>query len=124
MLARLLDQERATVEKIAEAIRQRNPRYVVLAARGSSDNAARYSQYLFGTLNALPAALATPSIFTLYEQAPRLDDALVIAISQSGQSPDIVAVVAEGKKQGAMTVALAASTPGSALSRSTPSRIS
>ena len=116
VLARLLDQERAAVEKIAEAIRQRNPRYVVLAARGSSDNAARYSQYLFGTLNSLPAALATPSIFTLYEQAPRLDDALVIAISQSGQSPDIVAVVAEGKRQGALTIALT-NAPDSPLAR-------
>jgi glucosamine--fructose-6-phosphate aminotransferase (isomerizing) len=106
VLAQLLDQERPVVEKIAEAIRQRNPRYVVLAARGSSDNAARYSQYLFGTINALPAALATPSIFTLYEQAPRLNDALVVAISQSGQSPDIVSVIAEGRRQGALTIAL------------------
>ncbi len=106
VLARLLIEERANIEKIAEAIRQRNPRYVVLAARGSSDNAARYSQYLFGTINALPTALATPSVFTLYEQAPRLADALVIAISQSGQSPDIISVVAEGRRQGALTVAL------------------
>ncbi len=105
-LAELLDQERAAVEQIAEAIRARNPRYVMLAARGSSDNAARYSQYLFGTLNALPAALATPSIFTLYQKPPRLNDALIVAISQSGQSPDIVSVVAEGRKQGALTVAL------------------
>ncbi len=106
VLARLLSEERAAVERIAEAIRRKNPRYVMLAARGSSDNAARYSQYLFGTINELPAALATPSIFTLYEKAPRLQDALVIAISQSGQSPDIVAVVAEGRRQGALTVAL------------------
>ncbi len=105
-LSRLLNEERAVVEAIAEAIRQRQPHYVVLAARGSSDNAARYSQYLFGTINALPAALATPSIFTLYDQAPRLDDALVVAISQSGQSPDIVAVIAEARRQGALTVAL------------------
>ncbi|MEO8391888.1 MAG: SIS domain-containing protein [Chloroflexota bacterium] len=106
VLARLLKEERTAVEKIAEAIRQRNPHYVVLAARGSSDNAAHYSQYLFGTINTLSAALATPSIFTLYEQAPRLDDALVIAISQSGQSPDIISVIAEGRRQGALTVAL------------------
>ena len=116
VLSRLLNEERAVIEKIAEAIRQRSPRYVVLAARGSSDNAARYSQYLFGTLNALPAALATPSIFTLYEQAPRLDDALVVAISQSGQSPDIVSVVAEGKRQGALTIALS-NAPDSPLAR-------
>ncbi len=105
-LARLLDQERAAVERIAQAIRARPPRYLVLAARGSSDNAARYSQYLFGTSNALTAALAAPSLFTLYQKPPRLDDSLVIAISQSGQSPDIVSVVAEGRRQGVLTVAI------------------
>ncbi len=106
VLANLLQQERANVERIAQAIRDRQPRYLVLAARGSSDNAARYSQYLFGTVNHLTAALATPSLFTLYQQPPRMDDALVIAISQSGQSPDIVSVVAEGKRQGVLTIAI------------------
>lgn len=115
-LARLLEQERATVERIAQVIRERQPRYVVLAGRGTSDNAARYSQYLFGTFNKLTAALATPSIFTLYQQTPRLDDSLVIAISQSGQSPDIVSVVAEGRRQGALTVALT-NAPDSPLAR-------
>jgi glucosamine--fructose-6-phosphate aminotransferase (isomerizing) len=106
VLAHLLEEERDTVERIARTIRERRPRYVVLAGRGTSDNAARYSQYLFGTFNGLTAALATPSIFTLYRSAPRLDDTLVIAISQSGQSPDIVAVVAAGRQQGALTIAL------------------
>ncbi len=105
-LNRLLNEERANITLIAQQIRERQPRYVVLAARGSSDNAARYSQYLFGTRNHLSAALATPSIFTLYQQPPDLKDALVVAISQSGQSPDIVSVIAEGRRQGALTVAL------------------
>ena len=118
ILAHLLDAERAVVERIVQAIRERQPRYVVLAARGSSDNAARYSQYLFGTVNSLTAALATPSLFTLYQQPPRLNDALVIAISQSGQSPDIVSVVAEGKRQGALTVAIT-NAPDSPLAQAT-----
>ncbi len=105
-LAQLLQEERATVEAIARAIREHDPSYVILAARGTSDNAARYSQYLFGTINNLSAALATPSIFTIYKQPPRMKEALVIAISQSGQSPDIVSVVEEGRRQGALTVAL------------------
>src|ERR1700761_935280 len=58
VLGHLLQQERANVERIAQAIRDRQPRYLILAARGSSDNAARYSQYLFGTVNHLTAALA------------------------------------------------------------------
>ncbi len=106
VLRRLLSEERANIEQVAAVIRQRNPRYIMLAARGSSDNAARYGQYLFGATNELPVALATPSLYTLYHQPPRMTDSLVIAISQSGQSPDIVAVVDEGRRQGALTIAI------------------
>ena len=81
-------------------------RFAVLAARGSSDNAARYGQYVLGIRNRLVAALATPSLFTQYQAAPSLAEALVIGISQSGQSPDIVAVVREGRRQGAVTLAI------------------
>ena len=78
----------------------------MLAARGSSDNAARYGQYLLGIENGLLAALATPSLFTHYGARPALADALVIGISQSGQSPDIVEVLREGRRQGALTLAM------------------
>lgn len=106
VLERLLTNERTRIEQIAAAVRDFDPRFVVLVARGSSDNAARYGQYVFGVVNSLPVALATPSLFTLYSDPPRLRDALVIAISQSGQSPDIVSVVAEGKRQGALTIGI------------------
>jgi glucosamine--fructose-6-phosphate aminotransferase (isomerizing) len=105
-LQRLLDGESANIQKVAAAIRKRAPRFVVIAARGTSDNAARYGQYLFGAHNRLTVALATPSLFTLYQSPPRLKDALVLAVSQSGQSPDICAVVEEGCRQGALTVAV------------------
>src|SRR5690606_13245689 len=105
-LNRLICEERSTIMRVAEAIRHYNPRFIMMAARGSSDNAARYGQYVFGTLNRMPVALATPSLYTLYQTPPRMNDALVIAISQSGQSPDIVAVVEEGRRQGALTVAI------------------
>jgi glucosamine--fructose-6-phosphate aminotransferase (isomerizing) len=106
VLYRLLTEGRAAVEAAADAIRAANPRFVVLAARGTSDNAARYSQYLFSTINGLQAALATPSTFTIYQKPPSLQDSLVLAISQSGQSPDIVTVVEEGRRQGALTIAV------------------
>lgn len=115
VLGRLLE-EWGTAERLAGAIRERGPRFAVLAARGSSDNAARYGQYLLGAVNGLPVALATPSLFTLYRRPPRLSDALVVAISQSGQSPDIVAVVEEGRRQGAMTLAIT-NDPDSPLAR-------
>jgi len=105
-LQRLLEAQDVNITKVAAAIHKRPPRFVMLAARGTSDNAARYGQYLFGAHNRLPVALATPSLFTLYQSPPQLTEALVLGISQSGQSPDICAVVGEGRRQGALTVAL------------------
>jgi glucosamine--fructose-6-phosphate aminotransferase (isomerizing) len=103
---RQLDQEQENIARIAAAIGERHPRYLVIAARGTSDNAARYAKYLLGAYNELPVALATPSLFTKYERPPRMEDALVLGISQSGASPDIVSVLAEGSRQGALTVAI------------------
>ena len=104
-LRRLLAQ-RGEVQRIAQHLRRRDYRFVMIAARGTSDNAARYGQYLFGVLNRLPVALAAPSLFSLYQSPPKLEDALVIGISQSGQSPDIVGVLEEARSQGAATVAI------------------
>jgi glucosamine--fructose-6-phosphate aminotransferase (isomerizing) len=114
VMRRLLADERANVEQAAAAVRARAPRFVLFAARGTSDNAARYGQYLFGAAHGLPAGLATPSLFTLYGRPPRLEESLVLGISQSGQSPDIVAVLEEGRRQGALTVAIT-NDPDSAL---------
>lgn len=105
-LARLLGAGRGTVEVIADKLRARGVRFGVLAARGSSDNAARYGQYLLGIRNRLVVALATPSLFTHYQAAPSLEGALVIGISQSGQSPDIVEVLREARRQQAATLAI------------------
>lgn len=80
--------------------------HVVLAARGSSDNAARYAQYLFAVRNGLHTSLATPSVITRHGARPELTGALVIAISQSGASPDIAAVLAAASTQGAPTLAI------------------
>lgn len=98
--------QRGLVETIAVEIRRREVQYVFLAARGTSDNAGRYANYLWGSQNRLPVALATPSLFTLYRQPPRLQNALVVGISQSGQSPDIVSVLEEGRRQGNLTLAV------------------
>jgi glucosamine--fructose-6-phosphate aminotransferase (isomerizing) len=106
VLRRLVENERETIERVASTIHERAPCYVVIAARGTSDNAARYGKYLFGAVNGLPVALATPSLFTLYKSPPNLERALVIGISQSGASPDIVSVVEEGRRQGALTLAI------------------
>ena len=106
VLRRLLALESAHIEKIAGQVRKRRPAYIFIAARGTSDNAARYAQYLFGARNRLAVALAAPSLFTLYSAPPRLEGALVIGISQSGASPDLVAVVEQARQQGCATLAI------------------
>jgi glutamine---fructose-6-phosphate transaminase (isomerizing) len=106
VIARLLERERPALRALAGELRRRRPRYAVVAARGSSDNAARYAQHVLGRMLRLPVVLATPSLHTLYNAPPRFIDAIVIGISQSGASPDVVSVVAEGARQGAMTVAI------------------
>ena len=105
-LATLLHGQRQSVVEIANAIRGRDIQYAFLAARGTSDNAGRYANYLWGAHNGIPIALATPSLFTYYQRPPRLRGALVIGVSQSGQSPDIVSVIEEGRKQGNLTLAI------------------
>lgn len=114
VIRRLIELEADRVASMGRSLANQDVRYVVIAARGTSDNAARYGQYLFGAQNHLTAALATPSLYSVYKRPPRLDGALVIGISQSGQSPDIVSVLGEARRQGAVTVAIT-NDPGSPL---------
>src|ERR671928_327962 len=105
-LARLIKRQAATARAVAALLARDDVRYVLIASRGSSSNAARYAQYLLGRAHRVPVMFATPSLYTIYNQPPRLDGALVIGISQSGASPDVVAVLAEAREQGRPTLAL------------------
>jgi glutamine---fructose-6-phosphate transaminase (isomerizing) len=116
VLERLLGESAEAIGAARTEIAERRPRFGVIAARGSSDNAARYAQHLFGRRWAMPVGLATPSLHTLYECAPDYREALVIGISQSGASPDVAAVVATATEQGAVTIAIT-NEPGSALAQ-------
>ncbi|TMD98191.1 MAG: SIS domain-containing protein [Chloroflexi bacterium] len=104
--ARLLAQGKHAAAEIAARVRERGPGGFTIAARGSSDHAALYAKYLFGARNRVLVALAAPSLFTHYARPPRLDGQCVIGISQSGESPDVVAVVEEARRQGCLTVAI------------------
>jgi glucosamine--fructose-6-phosphate aminotransferase (isomerizing) len=105
-LRRLLSEGREASERAAALIRRFAPEWALIAARGSSDNAARYAQYLLGAHNGLGVGLAVPSLISLYGRPPRMGRAAVLGISQSGQSPDIVGVLAAAAQQGAVTIAL------------------
>ena len=106
LAAQMLEGSGDAVAAIAQRLRSAPPRGFVIAARGSSDHAALYAKYLFGRRNRALVALAAPSLFTHYASPPRLDGQCVIGISQSGASPDVVAVIEEAARQGAITVAL------------------
>jgi glucosamine--fructose-6-phosphate aminotransferase (isomerizing) len=102
----MLELEAERVAWISQQLSPRHFSYILIAARGTSDNAALYGKYLFGAVNRLPVALAAPSLYTRYQAPPHLEGALVIGISQSGQSPDIVSVLEEGRRQGVPTIAI------------------
>ncbi|HET7419776.1 MAG TPA: SIS domain-containing protein [Candidatus Dormibacteraeota bacterium] len=104
--ARLLERGAMAAREVGRRIREQSPRGFVIAARGSSDHAALYAKYLFGARNGMLVALAAPSLFTHYDHPPRIDGNCVIGISQSGESPDVIAVVDEGRRQGALTLAI------------------
>ena len=95
MLARLAEDAAPLVRELGRAVARRRPRFVVLAARGSSDHAAIYGKYLLETQAGLVASLAAPSVYSVYGRSPDVRDALTIGISQSGQSPDIVSAIEE-----------------------------
>jgi glucosamine--fructose-6-phosphate aminotransferase (isomerizing) len=104
--SRLISQGASVAASIGKGIHAAAPRGLTIAARGSSDNAALYAKYLFGVRNRMLVALAAPSLFTHYARPPRLDGQCVIGISQSGQSPDVIAVIEEARRQGSLTLAI------------------
>jgi glucosamine--fructose-6-phosphate aminotransferase (isomerizing) len=115
-LERLLDRQGDRAREIAAIFGREDVKYVLIASRGSSGNAARYAQYLMGRAHRVPVMFATPSLYTIYEQPPRLEGAVVVGISQSGASPDVASVLAEARRQGRPTVALT-NAPDSPLAR-------
>src|SRR5512135_3688419 len=88
VLERTLRSELARANALRRLLKERPPRLIVLAARGTSDNAAQFARYLLEITTGIPVSLAAPSIFTLYDSSLDFKDALVIAISQSGESTD------------------------------------
>jgi glucosamine--fructose-6-phosphate aminotransferase (isomerizing) len=106
VVPRFLRESGESVDAACRAIREADPTHVVIAARGTSDHAAIYAQYALGVHARLSVGLATPSVQSLYGVEPRMDGALVIGISQSGASPDIVGVVAAARRQNAVALAI------------------
>ncbi len=105
-LERTLKDAARRVERFKRLVTLRRPRLIVLAARGTSDNAAQFGRYLLEMTTGIPVSLAAPSIYTLYNAKVDFRDALVVALSQSGESTDTNVVLAEARRQGAMTIGI------------------
>src|SRR5436309_4715416 len=115
-LARMLSGELRRAEKLKRVLEKKAPRLIVLVARGTSDNAALFGRYLLEITTGIPVSLAAPSIATLYEARVNYRDALVVAISQSGESTDTNLVLERARTQGALTLGIT-NESGSTLAR-------
>jgi glucosamine--fructose-6-phosphate aminotransferase (isomerizing) len=93
-------------EKLRQRFAAKPPRLVVLAARGTSDNAAQFGRYLIEVTTGIPVSLAAPSVSTLYHSKLKLGDCLLVGISQSGESTDTNVVLEEGRERGAYTIGI------------------
>ena len=105
-LERALSGAKSEIADLVAEAKRRDVRYIILAARGTSDNAATYAKYLFQLTLGLPCGLAAPSVHTLYEASVSYRDALVIGVSQSGAGDDINEVMTQAKASGALTAAI------------------
>lgn len=103
---RAIESERGNASRLASVMHEQDIRFVIIAARGTSDNAATYAKYLFEIVAGMPVALAAPSVYTLYDAQVRLDNTLVMGISQSGQGTDVVQVLSSARSAGALTACI------------------
>ena len=97
---------RAAIAAVADKIAAARPRFVLFAARGTSDHAALYAKYLAEIVLRLPAGLVSPSTMTAYCAQPDMRDVLLVAVSQSGGSPDLARTMEAGRRGGALTLAV------------------
>jgi glucosamine--fructose-6-phosphate aminotransferase (isomerizing) len=106
VITRQRSANRAVVDTLVTRLRAAPPRAVATCARGSSDHAATFAKYLIETMIGVPVSSAAPSVSSVYHAAAQLDDTLLLAISQSGRSPDLLSMVEAGKAGGAYLAAM------------------
>ncbi len=106
VLEKTIRLETGKLKKLGVFLRERNVDLIVLIARGSSDNAAFFGRYLIEITTGIPVSLSAPSVFTLYNARLKLNRALVIGVSQSGEGADINQVLEMAKKSGAFTLGI------------------
>src|SRR6185436_9753301 len=115
-LERTIAEERAKIAKLGNLLKARDIHLIVLVARGSSDNAALFGRYLLEITTGIPVSLSAPSVYTIYNAELRLDHALVVGVSQSGEGEDINHVLESARRSGAYTIGIT-NEPGSSMTR-------
>jgi glutamine---fructose-6-phosphate transaminase (isomerizing) len=115
-LERTIAEERAKIAKLGNLLKTRDIHLIVLVARGSSDNAALFGRYLLEITTGIPVSLSAPSVHTIYNEKLRLDHALVVGVSQSGEGEDINRVLENARQSGAYTIGIT-NEPGSSMTR-------
>src|SRR5687768_2114554 len=105
-LSRTIAAERSKIAKLGKFLKDRDIDLIVLVARGSSDNAALFGRYLLEITTGIPVSLSAPSVHTLYNAKLKLDHAMVIGVSQSGEGEDINQVLSNARACGAYTVGM------------------
>jgi len=106
VVQRVIERERERAAEVARLVASSGVNQIVLAARGTSDHACVYGEYLFQIENNMPAFLATPSVVTVYNKRIPMKNTLVIGISQSGRAQDVMEYMAAAKAQGCPVVAI------------------
>lgn len=106
MLAKVIDNNLPTIKEVVAKAKEQGVSSIYFAARGTSDHACIYAQYLFGIFAGIPCALGTPSVFTKYGAHVNLKGMLVVGVSQSGRAEDVLAVLESAKEDGCITVAV------------------
>jgi len=115
-LERTIAEERAKIARLGNLLKARDIHLIVLVARGSSDNAALFGRYLLEITTGIPVSLSAPSVYTIYNAQLRLDHALVVGVSQSGEGEDINRVLESARQSGAYTIGIT-NEPGSSMTR-------
>ena len=105
-IAQAVEQGSQSVAALVQDLREREVRYVVIAARGTSDHAATYAKYLIEIVLGIPVSLAAPSVYTLYDARVNLSGCFVLGISQSGQATDVVQTLSAARAAGALTACI------------------
>ncbi len=106
VLKRCLKDNEQLMNQVVADIESRQIDNVVIAARGTSDHAGIYGKYIMEYALGIPVVLAAPSIVTIYDRSLKLQNSLVIGISQSGKAEDVLEVVKRAKQQGTLTLSV------------------